>query len=69
MLYVVIVQRTNVAQNGDVVVALIGDEATVQRIYWEDGHVRLQPENDAFEPIIVKEAIVLGKVISLVRYF
>ena len=66
---VVIVQRTNVAQNGDVVVALIGDEATVKRIYWEDGHVRLQPENDAFEPIIVKEAIVLGKVISLVRYF
>ena len=66
---VVIVQRTNVAQNGDVVVALVGDEATVKRIYWEDGHVRLQPENDAFEPIIVDEAVVLGKVVSLVRYF
>ena len=66
---VVIVQRTNVAQNGDIVVALIEDEATVKRIYWEEGHIRLQPENDAFEPIIVEEATVLGKVISLVRYF
>lgn len=66
---VVIVQRTNTAQNGDIVVALVGDEATVKRIFVEKDHIRLQPENDAFEPIIVKEAIVLGKVISLVRYF
>lgn len=66
---VVIVRRTNTAQNGDIVVALIGDEATVKRIYVEEDHIRLQPENDAFEPIIVKEATVLGKVISLVRYF
>ena len=66
---VVIVRRTNTAQNGDVVVALIGDEATVKRIYMESDHIRLQPENPEFEPIIVKEAIVLGKVISLVRYF
>ena len=66
---VVIVRRTNTAQNGDVVVALIGDEATVKRIYVESDHIRLQPENPEFEPIIVKEAIVLGKVISLVRYF
>ena len=66
---VVIVRRTNTAQNGDVVVALIGDEATVKRIYIESDHIRLQPENPECEPIIVKEAIVLGKVISLVRYF
>lgn len=66
---VVIVRRTNTAQNGDVVVALIDDEATVKRIYMESDHIRLQPENPEFEPIIVKEAIVLGKVVSLVRYF
>lgn len=66
---VVIVQRTNAAQNGDVVVALIGDEATVKRLFVEKDHIRLQPENDAFEPIIVKEVTVLGKVVSLVRYF
>jgi len=66
---VVIVQRTNTAQNGDIVVALVGDEATIKRIYVEKDHIRLQPENDAFEPIIVKEAVVLGKVVSLVRYF
>ena len=66
---VVIVRRTNTAQNGDVVVALVGDEATVKRIYVEKDHIRLQPENPEYEPIIVKEAVVLGKVISLVRYF
>ncbi|MGN0171412.1 MAG: transcriptional repressor LexA [Acutalibacteraceae bacterium] len=66
---VVIVHRTPVAQNGDIVVALIGDEATVKRIYMENGHIRLQPENDAFEPIIVDEVTVLGRVVSLLRYF
>ena len=66
---VVIVHRTEAAENGDIVVALIGDEATVKRFYKEDGHFRLQPENDAFEPIIVKEVAILGKVVSLVRYF
>lgn len=66
---VVIVKKTSVAENGDIVVALIGDEATVKRIFVEKDHIRLQPENDAFEPIIVKEVIVLGKVVSLLRYF
>ena len=66
---VVIVKKTPVAENGDIVVALIGDEATVKRIYREKDHIRLQPENDAFEPIIVKEVVVLGKVISLLRNF
>lgn len=66
---VVIVRRTNTAQNGDIVVALLGEEATVKRIFVEKDHIRLQPENDAFEPILAKEVTVLGKVISLVRYF
>ena len=66
---VVIVRRTPTAENGDIVVALIGDEATVKRFYKEDGHFRLQPENPDFEPIIVPEVAVLGKVVSLVRYF
>ena len=64
---IVIVKKTPVAENGDIVVALIGDEATVKRIYREKDHIRLQPENDAFEPIIVKEVVVLGKVVSLLR--
>ena len=66
---VVIVKKTPVAENGDIVVALVGDEATGKRIFVEKDHIRLQPENDEFEPIIVKEAVVLGKVVSLLRYF
>lgn len=66
---IVIVRKTPTAENGEIVVALIGDEATVKRIYCEQGHIRLQPENDAYEPIIVDEVVVLGKVISLLRYF
>ncbi|MBO5798283.1 MAG: transcriptional repressor LexA [Clostridia bacterium] len=66
---VVIVRRTATAENGDIVVALVGEEATVKRFFKEDGHFRLQPENDAFEPIIVPEVAILGKVVSLVRYF
>ena len=66
---VVIVHRTPAAENGEIVVALIGDEATVKRFFAENGHIRLQPENDEYEPIIVKECTVLGRVISLVRYF
>ena len=66
---IVIVNRTPVASNGEIVVALIGDEATVKRFYKENGHFRLQPENDDFEPIIADEVAILGKVISLIRYF
>lgn len=66
---VIIVHKTSDIRNGDIVVALIGDEATVKRIYYENGYIRLQPENDEYEPIIVKDALVLGKVISLLRYF
>ena len=48
---------------------MIDDEATVKRFYKENGHFRLQPENDAFEPIITDEVIILGKVIALYRYY
>ncbi len=63
----VIVEQTSTAQNGDIVVALIDDSATVKRFYKENGHYRLQPENDSMEPIIVSEMNVLGKVIGLFR--
>ncbi len=65
---IVVVNRTPVAENGEIVVALVGDEATVKRFYKEDGHFRLQPENDSFEPIIADEVVLLGKVISVIRY-
>ena len=48
---------------------MIDDEATVKRFYKENGHIRLQPENDAMEPIIVPEVMILGKVVSLIRKF
>ena len=66
---IVIVHRTPVAENGEIVVALVEDSATVKRFYREDGHYRLQPENDDFEPIIVGEVVLLGRVISLVRNY
>ena len=65
----VVVERTPTARDGDIVVALIEDEATVKRLYRETDCVRLQPENDAFESIYAKEVIILGKVISVVRYY
>lgn len=64
---IIIVRRQNVAENGDIVVALIDDEATVKRFYKEHDHIRLQPENKAMEPIIVKDVKILGKVIGLIR--
>ncbi|MBE5765891.1 MAG: transcriptional repressor LexA [Clostridiales bacterium] len=63
-----IVQRQNSARNGEIVIAMIEDEATVKRIYYENGHVRLQPSNDAMDPIIVDSVEVLGKVVGLFRY-
>ena len=59
----VIVSQTNVAENGDIVVALIEDSATVKRYYKEKGYYRLQPENATMEPIIVNDLEILGKVI------
>lgn len=66
---VIIVYKTPDINDGDIVVALIEDEATVKRIYYENGYIRLQPENEKYQPIIVKEALILGKVVSLLRYF
>lgn len=66
---VVIVDRTPVADNGEIVVALIDDEATVKRFYKENGYFRLQPENDNYEPIIVDELTVLGKVKMVIRNY
>ena len=66
---IVVVERTPVAENGEIVVALMEDEATVKRFYKEDGHFRLQPENDNYEPIIVDELVILGKVVSLIRNY
>ena len=63
----VIVQQQPTADNGDIVVAMIDDSATVKRFYKEDSHYRLQPENDAMDPIIVPEVSVIGKVIGLYR--
>lgn len=66
---VVIVRRTPTAANGEIVVALIDDSATVKRFYKENGHFRLQPENDDYEPIITNEVSILGKVIALIREY
>lgn len=66
---IVVVRRTPEARNGEIVVALVEDSATVKRFYKEDGHFRLQPENDDYEPIIVDSVEILGKVISVVRSY
>ncbi len=63
----IIVKRQSTANNNDVVVALVDDSATVKRYFKENGHYRLQPENDFMEPIIVDHVEILGKVIGLVR--
>ncbi|MCR5790795.1 MAG: transcriptional repressor LexA [Lachnospiraceae bacterium] len=63
----IFVECTNSAKNGDVVVALLEDSATVKTFYAENGHIRLQPENDAMDPIIVNEVTILGKVFGVFR--
>ncbi len=63
----VIVRKQETAGDGDIVVALVGEEATVKRFFHEDDHVRLQPENEAMEPIRTREAQVLGRVVGLLR--
>lgn len=63
----IIVEEQDTARNGEIVVALIEDSATVKRFFKEDGHYRLQPENDALEPIIVDDVKIVGKVVGLIR--
>lgn len=66
---IVVVEQTPVAENGEIIVALVdGEDATVKTFYKEDGHFRLQPENDAMDPIIVDEVAILGKVVGVIRY-
>lgn len=65
----VLVEMTSVASNGEIVVALVDDSATVKTFYKEETHYRLQPENDSMEPIIVSEVEILGKVIGVFRFF
>lgn len=65
----VLVESCNTAHNGEIIVAMIEDGATVKRFYKEDGHIRLQPENDAMDPIIVKDCSILGKIRGVFRLF
>ena len=65
----ILVQKQSDAQNGDIVVALVDDSATVKTFYKEDGHFRLQPENDAYDPIILTNVTILGKVIGVIRMY
>ena len=64
----IVVEKCNTAENGEIIVALIDDSATVKRFYKENGHIRLQPENDFMDPIIVDDCMILGKVIGLMRW-
>ena len=65
----VIVEKQATAENGDMVVALIDDGATVKTFYREEGVIRLQPENDSMDPIIVEDVQILGKVFGVFRMF
>ena len=64
----ILVERTEDARNGDMVVALIDDSATVKTFYKESGHIRLQPENSSMDPIIVDDCMILGKVFGVFRF-
>ena len=63
----VVVRPQDTATDGEIVVALVGEEATVKRFYREDDHVRLQPENDALAPILSRDVKVLGRVVGVCR--
>ena len=65
----ILVEQQSDASNGDMVVALIDDSATVKTFYKENGHIRLQPENDTMDPIIVPDCEILGKVFGVFRFF
>lgn len=65
----IFVQQCNTARNGDIVVALVEDSATVKTFYKENGYIRLRPENDTMEPIIVQDCVILGKVFGIFRSY
>ena len=64
-----IIEKAPTAKNGDIVVALIENDATIKRFFKEKDHIRLQPENDALSPIIVEDCIILGKLVGLFRAY
>ena len=64
-----IIESTNSAKNGEIVVALIDDSATIKRFYKEKDHIRLQPENDTMDPIIVPDCSILGKLVGIYRSY
>ena len=66
---IVVLRKQDTAENGDIVVALVEDEATLKRIFYEENRVRLQPENHTMEPIYVDRAAVLGKLVALIRQY
>ena len=63
----IIVEQRDTAKDGEIIVALVDDSATVKRFYKENGYIRLQPENDTMDPIIVDDCSILGKVVGLMR--
>ena len=65
----IVLKQQSYANNGDIVAALVEESATIKRFFKEDGHYRLQPENDTMSPIIVDEVQIIGKVVGLVRKF
>lgn len=65
----ILVKCQNTAKNGDMVVALVEDSATVKTFYKENGHIRLQPENDYMDPIILSDVEIIGKVFGVFRFF
>ena len=65
----ILVKRQNTAKNGDMVVALVDDSATVKTFYKENGYIRLQPENDYMDPIILPDVEIIGKVFGVFRFF
>ena len=65
----IVVEKKNTARNGEIVVAMVDDGATVKRFFKEDGRFRLQPENPTMEPIYAEEVTILGKVISVFRSY
>ena len=66
---IVIAEKTTTATNGEMIVALVDDEATVKTFYKENGHYRLQPANSLYEPIIVDHVEILGKIVAVIRYY
>jgi len=64
-----IIEKDNTAENGEIVIALIDNDATLKRFYKEKDHIRLQPENSSMDPIIVKDCTILGKLVGLYRKY